>query len=610
MADVQATFAFSSKASECLNPVSDPALPDPCKIQITDEQDKTTFILDRQGENFAVSTTDAARVNKSYPGFKAPVKQLKEFIFLNKEFVGVFGTPDAPADIMNKVKVFGSEEIAKILLTTTNFIANGEINPTQAGKKTQLEGAIQNFVSVFGDPVAGALVEKQLKSLQTNSQLSAEAKGRIEFLLAVNEVRNQYWQALKPEMEKSSDLEKKLKKSSRDVLIFLFANHILAESGFQRSLNGTVVQEAAQTHFEVLSKVDPDGYRPEDNYFVSILKATPQLRKANIPQTYQKEYLKRLGVLDSEYEKLAVQETLRLLPNFSEQQAFRSYFRVKYGDTPARREGVDILLKNLKVQAKKDGAPSFELPMAAVSEDYKKWVQGKPNGKQVEANSALLYLLTELFERSQNMEIYWGKKVQSVPNFYSNSNIPLMGTNKTYLEGLIKWSRNFAEDKGADFPPGQKPHVGLQKWWLLGEGLVAASAFGTFGGLWALENTQEVYYARMGTLIGGSAALGAGIGNLVAYAADVDEHAWAFHLTGAAVFGTAAGLIYHFAAPQPNPFIPPGPDNPCTPGDNGNCNKFPVDPYGQSLRPGKGFNLTLQGSFDISRGFNVNFAGR
>lgn len=602
MADpVYLSFSFPGKAADCFNP-PEAGKVDSCKVQMTDDKDKSSFVFERQGTNFKVSSADASKLNKAYPGFKTPASQLKDFILLNKEFIGVFGTFEAPSETMGKVKVFSAEQIAKIIDTTTNFLANGEILASFSGKRTQLEGAIRNFVSVFGDEKAGQEFEKLLKAAQSNGNLSSEAKSRAEFFLTINEARKQYWQALSSEMARSEDLDKKIKSASRDVLNFLFANHILGEKGYEASLNGDTAKTAAKLHYQLVSKIDPN-YKPENNYYAAVLGIIPTLRKASISKGYEKGYFERLDVMESEYKKLARLETVRILDEnpdkYSDQDGFRSYMRVRYGDTPIRREAIDVLLKHLKVKVMKDNSLNFDIPMATVSEDFKKWVKAKPADQQGEATTAVLYVLTELFERNGKMEIYWDKKVQNGPNLYYNSNIPMLGDNKTYLEKLIKWARGSAKETGADVPKGEKPHVGFRKYTAIGEGVVGIAGFATFGGMMTMENTQDVYYGRMASVIGGGMGVGALLGNSISYAADVDEYDWLFDAGGSIVGGVLAGVLYGTLAPKPNATVPigpsPNPFNPCPPSDKGNCNKNPVDPYGQSLSFGKGFGLTMSG---------------
>ncbi|HEX5033703.1 MAG TPA: hypothetical protein VFW62_04430, partial [bacterium] len=274
-----------------------------------------------------------------------------------------------------------------------------------------------------------------------------------------------------------------------------------------------------------------------------------------------------------QYEKAAQQEMVDLLAIQPPQEAFKEYLLIKYGDTAERKAALEIILRHMKV--KTEGQKEvYSFDMSKIDRDLRTWASAKTGPNYNRALGAVLHLLKTLFERGGKMEVFANKKIQSTDTFYESGNFDMLSSNKKALEDLIVWARSSAIDINLDLQPGDKPHLGLRKWTLIGELGVGAAGFGTFGGSFAMQKgSQERYYTQGAGLALGASGLCAAGGNLLAHKLDMNGKSWLFDLGGAVLCGVAAGALYYGLADKPGnggpSGMPPGPGA-----------RNPVDPYG------------------------------
>lgn len=572
-------FEIVSTTDECLQRPTDPSK-DPCKVKVTEVEKDLSFQLERKLNVFQVASGDLPAVLKAYPNYRAPLAELTEYFAVKAEFSKVFGDEQNPSDIFKKVTIpIGSSSADKNkvvfnwLNVAQNFITHGQLAPKHAKMKTLQESTIQVSAYTFADPVLGVLVEKILKGLKDNSKLSPESRKRTEWLLGIYAARETFWSTMKPAMEKSTAVSDQLKLRSVELMIFLFANHVLAEKGYDALLYSDQVKSSAKLFHDVFTKVDPT-YNAGKNYYAFMKASASSLRKAAIPEEYKGEFLQRIAFLENEYEKASQKEMNDLLSAQLPEPAFREYLEIKYGDTPLRAEALEIILKNMTMSSGDGQQKKFLFSMETIASELKKWAAGKATEQRTEALEAILYLLKALFEKGGRLQVFWDKKVQEIDNFYTTGNFSIISFNKKALEDLIVWARNSAAEQKLVLPPENLPHVGLRKWTFgseLGIG-VAGLGVGTALAFAPIKDKNSQYFTQGSSIILGSSALGAAGGNLLSYKLNVTKNAWLFDVGGAVVGGLIGGLIYGLATPPPPALGGPNGSNP--------GQRFPVDGYG------------------------------
>jgi len=576
---VYSRFTITSKVEECLDQPTDPSK-DPCRVQVEEAGQNTTFLLYRKNSQFFVDTSDASKVAKAFPSFSSPTKQVLDYLVVTNEFKKQFGTQENPADIAKQIKIVTNDGANREILynyldTLSNFIAIGRLDPRETKMRERFEFAIQVAIYSFADPVLGTLVVKKLRELQGNPKVNSEGKKRIDWLLSIYEVREKFWGAMKSEFDQSNSLAKSLKTTSIDILTFLFANYILAEKGYKDKILGSSAKDAAKTYYEVMSKLDPN-FNPGQNYYAYMAKILPALKSANISATYRSDFEQRLNFLVSEYDKAAKEEMFGLLNQQNAPEALKSYLVFQYGDTPMRKEAMGIILRNTTVKGKPEtDNPAFNISMDKASDELQAWAKGQPMGStRKEALEAVLYLLKTLFEKGGKMKVYWNKQVQEVDNFYASGNFGLVGSNKSSLENLIIWARAEANTNNLLLTPEETPHTSLRKYTLITELGVTGIGVGGYFAFTAAKDPYTRYYGQGGSIILASSALGSAGGNLLSYAVNANKKSFWFDIGGAVVGGILGGVIYGFAVK------PPGPGGPGNGGPMDPSARFPTDPYG------------------------------
>lgn len=574
------SFEILSTVDDCLQRPTDPTK-DPCRIQVNEVENGLTFELDRKLNTYQIANPDLPKVLKAYPGYRPPLSELLEYLAVKSEFTKVFGDEQNPTDIFKKVTIpIGGSSADKNrvvfnwLNVAANFISHGQINPKHDKMKTLQENTILVSAYTFADPVLGVLVERILRSLKDNSKLSADSRKRGEWLLGIYAARESFWTAMKPTMDKSQAISEQLKLRSVELMIFLFANHVLAEKGYDAFLYSDKVRNSAKLFHEVFTKIDP-SYNAGKNYYFFMKDAASTLRKANIPQDHQNDFLQRIAFLENEYGKAGQKEMIDLLSTQLPEPAFREYLAIKYGDTPLRSEALAIILKNMTFTGG-DGKKKFHFEMENTASQLKKWAAGKPLGERKDAIESILFLLKALFEKGGRIEVFWDKKIQSIDNFYSTGDFSIISFNKKALEDLIVWGRNAAKEQKIELFPETTPHVALRKWTFgteLGLG-VAGLGVGTALAFAPIKDRNSQYFTQGGSFILGGSALGSAGGNLLSYKLNVTKNAWLFDVGGAVVGGVLAGVIYGLASPKPPALGGPGGGN-TEPGQ-----RFPVDGFG------------------------------
>ncbi|MFO1463722.1 MAG: hypothetical protein U1F66_08080 [bacterium] len=565
-------FLITSGTNECLPPPPE-ASKDQCKIEVEEVDNSLTFTLERKGATYQVSSGDAAKVAKSYPSYNAPARELADFLLVKSEMFKNFGDKAAPSQIIDKVSIdFGGKDkldaIFNWLNILANFISHGQLDPKHAKMKELQTTTIGISVYTFADPVLGVSVEKMLRGLKDNTKLAQGTRNRVDWLLGILSAREKFWGAMKPAMDMSQKLSDTLKARSVAVLTFLFANHILAEKGYNDLLFSQEIKDAAKSFHDVLSKVD-SSYNASKNFYAFIRGTMSELRKANIPADYKSDFLQRVSFVETEFEKAARQEMIDILSNQPAEQSFKEYLQIKYGDTPDRAAALEIILKNMTLK-QGSSATTYSFSMDKISKELQAWVELKTPDKRDGALQAILHLLKTLFERDGKMEIFLDKKIQESDNFYTTGNFSIISSNKKALEDLIVWARTAAKNEKVPVSPDDLPHVGLRKWTLgteLGLGLAGIGA-GTAITFAPIQDKKAQYYSQGSAFILGGSALGAAGGNLLSYKLNVHKNAWLFDVGGAVVGGLIGGLIWGLAAKPPQPGYP------------GDPTRFPVDEYG------------------------------
>ncbi len=562
---------------ECLQEPSDPKK-DPCKIQVRESETQLNFVLERNQGTYQLAPADASLVVKAFPSYKPPAREIAEYLNVRGVFFKVLGDEKNPNEIIKQFKfkhLLGEGQTVEAAIESwvnviASFISHGQMEPKGAKSKDFQEEAVKVATFFSIDPTLRSLAVKILEGLKGNEKLSAVSRQRVEFLLVVLSVQEAMLTKFKPAMDKSQAISDELRSRSSGLIQFLFNNHVLADKGFNDKLMATWILDSAKVFHDILSKVDPH-YNASKNYFAYIASVMKDLKGIDLPSSYQKEFRIRANFIQSEYEKMGHEAMFAILAGQDPEQSLREYLTIKYGSAPARAMVLETFFKHMKVKPGKT-QPLFEFDMVKISEEVKKHHDALPIAMKVQANTALLSVLQELFEKSGKMEIYWDKKTQETDNF--NSSFPLIGANKSALESLILWSRGQAKDV-ASFDPDQKiPHVSLRKWTLITELGIGAAGTATALGLLAVDESEPRYWGQGAATIAAGAGFGAALGNTLSYAFDVDEADWVFDVGGSLVGGLAAGLTYGFLVPKPGPGgtqPPPQPD----PG-----RRFPVDPYG------------------------------
>ena len=569
---IEYKFEITSDTLACTEPPKTPKK-DSCAITIYKDNKNPNFVVQRQGKNFFIATTDEPRIKKAYPKYRLPLQELKDFIQIKKEFHTQFGDQKAPNTIVQGIKVLSQTQIFTILERLSNYISHGTLEPKSKLEKEVVEGVIASLVGSYADPTMGTLVEKVLKVARTNPRLSQEAKKRIEYIENIQNVREVFWEEMKPRMDQSGTLGDKLKKSSFYTLNFLMANHILADKGYKNVLFSQQTREVAKKYHEVISQIDP-GYSISLNYYAfmaNVLEAVK--RKASLGKDYQTDFIQRINVAVQEFKKESLLETKRLLPQESKEKAFRISLILKYGTTPERKALLEIMLKHVKVKIKK-GQPTYVVPMSSIDSDIRKWVKQLGPEQRKKAMKAILYVIDQTLERGEKMEAFWDGKEQKVPSFFGSESFGkglFGGNNNKQLQELITWARGTAKSEGIPLTPDADPHVHFRKWTFMGELGVGALGIGT--GFIPYNDPDANYYGHGASFILGGSGLGSAAGNALSYALDVNEYDWAFDLGGGVLGGLLGGLIYGLTTTKPG--MMPGPTQPDDPG-----RRNPVDPYG------------------------------
>jgi len=413
----------------------------------------------------------------------------------------------------------------------------------------------------------GSLFQKTLRTLKDNTSLAPEARKRVAFLLSVYQVRDKFSELSKSTAEKSEKVSYNLKAGSTSVMVFLFANHILADRGFKDFLTSETDKTRAAEFHEILSKIDP-YYNASKNYYATMGKFVGQLKGLDLPEDLKKDFESRVKFLENEFAKAGRQEMLDILAKQDPEKSLREYLQIKYGDSPQKAMVLDVFLKNLKVKVEK-GQPSYDFAMAKISADLQTQISALPIPEKIKMSGALLSILQDLFEKDGKMEIFWNKGTQETKNFYGS--FALLGANKNELEKLILWTRGEAKDTPGFQSPKDIPHVSLRKWTLITELGIGAAGTGVALGLLATKEGDPRYFGQGAATIAACSGFGAAAGNLLSYGIDIDKGDWIFDVGGSLLGGLAGGLTYGFMVARPADKPPPTKN----PGQ-----RFPVDPYG------------------------------
>jgi hypothetical protein len=444
-----------------------------------------------------------------------------------------------------------------------SFIGVGEVNSALPAKKAQLENALQASVFSNADPTMGAKVNEVLGQISKNSQLSRDAKGRVSYLIAVQEAWSKLSQHLQPALDRtSSDLDIKMKASATQLILFLFANHILTDKGPKAFMNDSLYQ-AGKMFFDEISRLDVDSNQFGD-YYEFMRRGIRELKTPKLPRPQQDEFNKRLAILDKTLED-AVKNRIAYFANQSPQKALKESLQMKYNHSPARAQALGVILKHLEI---KDlgGRPVFEINIGKISQEWRAMAAAPlAEAKRKELVLAMNFLLNQLFERNGKMNVFWKNDFQKMDNFYDSVKRTMLSQESSTLEDLVKWARSEAEEYGLDLPEGSHPHVPLRKWTLLSEtgvGVLGAGTAVTFH--LAADDPNTKYWGRGAAISVAGAGLGAAGGNYLSYLLDVDKkYAWLFDVGGGILGGLAAGGIYRLSVSPPSSgpsTIPPNMD--------------------------------------------------
>lgn len=567
-------FTIQNRAGECIEPVLDPAQ-DPCKITVDEATTGSSFTLERKLGSFQVSGTDAGKVTKALPGYSIPSRMIADYLLVRGEFVKALGDEKNPSSLMDKIVIEGADRDTKIRAVgdwtnvLSNFVALGQLDPKNSKMKELQINAIRKAFYSFADPTLGTTVEKTIKKLSEDPKLTPDTRKRLDWLLQIFAAREKFWALMKPKMDKSAQVSKELKARSTNFFVFLFANHILAENGFNTYLYAPEMKETAKVFNDILSKVDSE-YDSSKNFYAFVASAMKDIKQFQLKPEYQKDFQIRAEFIQGQYEKTAQQEMTDLLAAQQPQDAFKEYLSIKYGDTPERKAVLDIIVRNMKVK-NEGGKETYSFDMAKIDRDLRTWAGAKSGPEYNRSVAAVLHLLRTLFERGGKMEVFRDKKIQSVDTFYESGNFDMLSMNKKSLEDLIVWARSSAKTIDLNIQPDDKPHLALRKWTMVGELGVGAAGFGLFGGSFAMaKDSQARYYSQgMGLGLGASGLCAAG-GNLLAHKLDMNGKSWLFDAGGALLCGVAATSLYFGLTKAPN-----GPGNPDPMGQ-----RNPVDGYG------------------------------
>ncbi len=565
----------SGNLQECAQEPADPKK-DPCKIEVYETETGQGFLLERRDGKFQPAGADVARIAKAFPNYKVPASQIAQYLLIRGEFFKVLGDQANPSEITKKLSL--KQYLGEGATTATaiegwvnflaSFLSHGQMEAKTAGMKSFAEDSVKIFTYFSADPTLSALVKKVLTGLKDNSKLNDEARKRVAWFLAIQDVQEQLLAKFKPAMDRSAALSEEFKARSSALIVFLFTNHILSDNGSNQWLFSEGVKNSAKVYGEILSKVD-SSYDASKNYYNFVASVMNSMKGVELPGEWQREFRLRLDYIQNEYEKKGREEMLATLAAQPADKSVRDYLKIRYGSTPMRAMALDFFLRHMEVKAGKSG-PVFSFDMVQASAELKAWAEGLPAQQQAEASASILFFLQELFEKKGKMEVFWDNKVQERNNFYDA--FPLIGPQKTALEKLILWARGRTKDN-PDIMANQKiPHVSLRKWTLLTELGIGVAGTATALALLSTENKEPRWYGQGAATIAAGAGFGAALGNSLSYAFDVDQGDWVFDLGGSLAGGLAAGLTYGFTVAKPgsNP-QPPKPN----PGQ-----RYPVDPYG------------------------------
>ncbi|HKX12686.1 MAG TPA: hypothetical protein VJP40_05995, partial [bacterium] len=381
MADPIHNFiSIQNRAGECLDPVLDPSH-DPCKVTLEEASSGTIFNLERKGQNFQIQAADASKVNKAFPSYSIPSRMIADYLLVRGEFYRVLGDEKYSTPFMDKIVIEGADKDTKIRAVAdwtnvlANFVALGQLDPKNAKLKELQVNAIQKALYCFADPTLGTTVEKTIKKLSEDSKLTPETRKRLEWLLQIFSAREKLWSLMKDKMDKSGQLSKDLKARSTNLIVFLFANHILAENGYNPYLYDGKMKETAKVFNDILSKVDPD-YDASKNFYAFIADAMQEMRKFQVKPEYQKDFQNRAQFIQGQYEKTAQLEMVDLLSAQPPQQAFKEYLVIKYGNTEERKAALEIILRHMKVKTEgQQEVYTFDMPK--IDRDLRAWAAAK-----------------------------------------------------------------------------------------------------------------------------------------------------------------------------------------------------------------------------------------
>ncbi len=577
MADpLQLRYQINGPTSACTDAPKEPEN-DPCKVYVSGKSVSSTdfaFELIRNKGQFKIDPKDQSLVQKFHPKFQVPQNGLKDFLQVQSHFLARYGDSESPSSFTDTIQVIDKGGIFAILNSTANFLAFGNLTPSTENEKFLMETAIKNSIAAFADPTMGNMLVKIFEDLKKETNLSPNARKRVEFLLRVSQVREVFWQVMDPLMSQSKTLSDNFKASTWQLVHFLMAEYVLADKGYSEALSDKRIRKTAQVHHEVMSQID-STYTVEKNYYRFMSEVIKDVgKKIQLPQDIDGDFKRRLGLAEAEYRKEATKETQRLLPKEKPIMAFNISLGLKYGTNPWRKEALKIILNSVDVK-ERDGKPYYIVKMASMDKGLREWFRGLKEKQKSEAMGATLYLVDQLLERGEKIDGYWGGKFTKVDSFFGSDSFGKSlfgGNNNKILQDLVDYLRSQRSVRHIPINPDADPHVHFRKWTILGEGLGTGLAVGSYFVPWS-EDPTTTYNARFGSTIAIGAGLGAMAGNGLSYAFNVDkDYAWLLDVGGGLVGGLVTGLIYNAAASKP--MMPMGPPL----DDPGRRN--PVDPYG------------------------------
>jgi len=584
MADpVYSRYEIVSKTADCVQ-LSDPKQ-DKCRVQAVEQSSdvENYFTMERKdGKFFSLTSSDTSKVQKLFPAFSVPTIELKDYLVSKGEFFKVFGDKDNPTEFAKKdVKLSATESdnLARIENYTNliaSFIATGDLYGTHATKQSALIEGLNASIFAYADPKMGPKITEILGKIDKNSDLSAGARERLNWLLGVQESWNVLWNHIQPAVSKSQpDLARNMKATAASTMAFLFANHVYTKNG-KRGLLTDKVYETGRIFFDQMSKADVDGSQFGD-YYEYMRRGLKLIKTPKLPPSLTTEFNKRLGLADSLFAE-ANKNQIAFLGNQSQQKAVKESLRMRYGDSPNRTKALETVLKNVDV---KDvgGRPVFDINVSAIHTEWKAMLEAPlATDARNELVQAMNYVLKSLFERGGKMQFFWGNDFEETENFYDTIKRSLLSEKSKELDSLVSWARGKAVEAGVSLTPGTSPHTPLRKYALITEfgvaGLGTAGAFAFHFGAKDDKNIQ--YYGTGASIIVGGAGLGAAGGNLLSYGLDVNpKYQWIFDVGGMLLGGLGASLIYGGVTgwkPNGGMITMPPTDDP--------ARRNPVDPYG------------------------------